>query len=584
MKYLNDTLNHPEPILACRFRALVSCASAKRIARALLGMESTNQVISFREPPRFFLRAWLDAFARRYPFISLVGVILVSNFAGSFFNFFYNTQLIVERDLSPEQRVVFWDQAAPLYNVIAYPLGASLMIAAVWPIASYLRRIRNGETVDHATLQDCQRRLINLPIVQLFLNMLCWLPGAFIFPYTIVGFSSTDDAQRIWFQFGISFGVSAVFTTVQTFFVVQAYLTAYLYPAFFHDTRPETIPGAKAIPFTLRLMMMWLAVAVMPLIALLAVALNVMQPSNRAQPDLTWFAIGLTVISAASGGGIFWLVGHDLWRWMHLQTQATEQIAKGNFDIRIDQPRPDEWGRLTNHFNDMATALNQAWESHETLGQLVSPEVRDQILRRMHGFEVNLQEITVLFVDIRGFTTRCSGADPARIGALLNRFLTLALQSIEEKGGYVNKFLGDGVMALFGATHPQHDHADLAVASARELLLRLCDLNAELITQGQAPLIVGIGIHTGPALVGCFGATVQNDKGQALMRREFTAIGETVNLCQRIEQLTKKCGGPILISEETRLRLLTTWILESVGPQDLAGSPVPMIVHKVGGG
>jgi adenylate cyclase len=547
-------------------------------------MEATNQVLRFRETPRFFLRAWLDAFARRCPFVSLVLVILVSNVAGSFFNFFYNTKLIVERDLNPGQRETFWNQAAPLYNVMAYPLCMSLLVCAIWPLVTFSRRLRRGDVVDRATLQDRQRRLVNLPIVQLCLNLFGWLPGAFIFPYTIVGFSNTEEAKKIWLQFGISFFVSAVFTTVQTFFVLQAYLTAYLYPDFFKDSRPEKVPGIILIPFNFRLVMMWFAVAVMPLVALLAVALNMSRPSDMDHPDLTWFALALTFLSAASGGGIFWLVGHDLWRWMHLQTRATEQIAQGNFDIRIDQPRPDEWGRLTNHFNDMATALNQAWESHETLGQLVSPEVRDQILRRSHGFEVHLQEITVFFIDIRGFTTRCAGADPARIGALLNRFLTLALQSIEEKGGYVNKFLGDGVMALFGAAHPQPDHADLAIASARELLARLCDLNAALTIEGETPLVVGIGIHTGPALVGCFGATVHNDKGQALMRREFTAIGETVNLCQRIEQLTKKCGGPILISEPTRKHSRNGWILECVGPQDLAGSPLPMIVHKVAAG
>ena len=229
----------------------------------------------------------------------------------------------------------------------------------------------------------------------------------------------------------------------------------------------------------------------------------------------------------------------------------------------------------------MAVALNQAWESHETLGQFVSPEVRDQILHRMHGFEVQLQEITVLFVDIRGFTARCAGESPERIGALLNRFLTLVLRSVEENAGYVNKFLGDGVMALFGATHPQDDHADLAIASARAMLDRLRELNDDLARQGEPPLVIGIGIHTGNALVGCFGAALHGDNGQPRMRREFTAIGETVNLCQRIEQLTKKCGGPILISDGTRLRLRGEWTLDCMVPQELHGSPQTMVVYKV---
>jgi adenylate cyclase len=443
--------------------------------------------------------------------------------------------------------------------------------------------LRRGDAVDPAFLQFCRRRLVNLPFIQLLLNPIAWVPGIVFFPWVVCAVGGSHNAGTIWIQFAVSFLVSTVFTTVQTFFIVQSFLTAYLYPDFFKDARPEAVPGIMSIPFSVRLVMLWFAVALMPLIALLVVALNFVG-DNENETVLYWLGPGLVAVSALSGGGIFWLVGRDLRRWIQLQTEATGEIAKGHYDIRIDHPRPDEWGTLTNHFNDMAVALNKAWESHETLGQLVSPEVRDQILHRMRGFEVEVQEITVLFVDIRGFTPRCAGESPQRIGALLNRFLTLALCSVEEKGGYVNKFLGDGVMALFGATHPQPDHADLAIASAREMLNRLQLLNAELAEQGQAPLVIGIGIHTGNALVGCFGAVLQGENGQPVMRREFTAIGETVNLCQRIEQLTKKCGGPILISACTRDRLQGGWTLDCVGPQEMAGAPEPMVVYRVGSG
>src|SRR5262249_32045171 len=155
------------------------------------------------------------------------------------------------------------------------------------------------------------------------------------------------------------------------------------------------------------------------------------------------------------------------------------------------------------------------------------------------------QEITVLFADIRGFTRRCSQETPERVRMLLNRYFALAVGAVKDragKGGYVSKFLGDGVMALFGAITPRSDHADLAVASALEMLRRLNAFNAELEAAGQAPLNVGVGIHSGPALVGCFGAQT---------RKELTAIGETVNLAQRLEQLSKTAGGPILISQRT---------------------------------
>jgi adenylate cyclase len=538
---------------------------------------SSPVVVRLGQAPRVFVQTRFDAFARRFPFTGLIGTILVSNMAGSFFNFFYNTQFIVPEILDENQRNAFWNIAVPLYNGIAYPLVAFFFFYLLWPLMRCLRLLRGDQKVDAVFLHFCRRRLVNFPVVQIVLTVLGWLPGAIFFPWTIVAFGGAHNAGLIWWQFFVSFVVSTVFTTVQTFFLVQAFLTAYWYPEFFKDARPEAITGIVSVPFNVRLMMLWGAIALMPLVAVLIVAVHI----PTAPEEFAASLVLLVILSAFSGGLIFTLVANDLRRWIGLQTNAMGEIATGNFDIRIDQPRPDEWGRLTNHFNDMATALNQAWESHETLGQLVSPEVRDEILHRMRGFEVHRQEITVLFVDIRGFTPRCAAETPERIGGLLNRFLTLALCSVEEKGGYVNKFLGDGVMALFGATRVQDDHADLALASALEMLDRLRDLNEELATQGQPPLVIGIGIHTGQALVGCFGAVLQANTGKPVMRREFTAIGETVNLCQRLEQLTKKCGGPILISDCTRRRLHGNWPLVSAGWQSLPGAAEPMLVHTL---
>jgi adenylate cyclase len=119
------------------------------------------------------------------------------------------------------------------------------------------------------------------------------------------------------------------------------------------------------------------------------------------------------------------------------------------------------------------------------------------------------------------------------------------------------------------------------VAAALELWERLERLNADLAKQGEAPLAVGVGIHTGPALVGCVGARLVLGGGGERMRREYTAIGETVNLCQRLEQLTKQCGGPILLSEATRRRLRRPAALAEVGPQAVPGFAETIVVYRV---
>src|ERR1019366_5744281 len=108
--------------------------------------------VAVSAPSRFFVRRWFDAFARRFPFVALVVVILISNLAGSFFNFFYNTLLIVQR-LSEKQTAAFWDLAAPIYNLVAYPLCFSILIFLMWPTMRCLGRLRRGEVIAPAHLQ-----------------------------------------------------------------------------------------------------------------------------------------------------------------------------------------------------------------------------------------------------------------------------------------------------------------------------------------------------------------------------------------------------------------------------------------------
>jgi adenylate cyclase len=287
------------------------------------------------------------------------------------------------------------------------------------------------------------------------------------------------------------------------------------------------------------------------------------------------------VVGVVSSAVIGAVTGRTLLSWMSAHAAATDQIAAGHYEHRIEEKRPGEFGRLTDRFNDMAADLARARLMHETFGQMVGPEVRDEILERYPGLGGEVEEVTVMFIDIRGFTSRSAGEPPERVVALLNRFFTLSFVAIQRHGGHVNKFLGDGLMALFGVPRACDDHADRAVAAALDLLAELAHMNDELRNEGLAPLVVGIGIHTGPALVGCIGATLSDVNGRQRMRKEFTAIGETVNLAQRVEQLTKKCCGPILLSDATRLRLHGVVALACLGPQELYGCKEQMTVHRV---
>jgi adenylate cyclase len=150
------------------------------------------------------------------------------------------------------------------------------------------------------------------------------------------------------------------------------------------------------------------------------------------------------------------------------------------------------------------------------------------------------QKITVLFADIRGFTALSEKENPEKVVGLLNRFFTAMSEIIFEHGGTLDKYIGDGLMALFGAPTASEEDALNAVKAAVTMQKRLASLNDELRTEGYGQVSMGIGLHTGEATVGYIGSE---------KRSEYTAIGDTVNLASRLE--SNAAGGQILMSEAT---------------------------------
>ena len=179
------------------------------------------------------------------------------------------------------------------------------------------------------------------------------------------------------------------------------------------------------------------------------------------------------------------------------------------------------------------------------LGQYVSPIVLSTVLDRYVDFlraEVGSRvRLTIMFADIRGFTALSERLPPEDVVRLLNRYFGAMADAIFAAQGTLDKFIGDAIMAFWGAPIAQPDHADRALAAAFDMRRRLDALNAELSIQGRATLAIGIGIHTGEAILGNIGSEKKLD---------YTAIGDNVNLASRLEGLTKQYDRPILVSGE----------------------------------
>jgi adenylate cyclase len=237
--------------------------------------------------------------------------------------------------------------------------------------------------------------------------------------------------------------------------------------------------------------------------------------------------------------------------------------------------RVDEFGSLIGQFNRMVTELRDKEQLRRTFGAHVGRKAADEILARDPGVGGIEQEITVVFVDIRSFTARAAHLPPQQTVGLLNQFLAEMVAVVEgEHGGMINQFLGDGFMALFGVGSDPQNHADQAMAAAQSMLRQLEQLNVEFEKRGHPSLAIGIGINTGPAIVGSIGSPE---------RMEFTSIGTTVNVASRIESLNKMLGTTLLISKSTRDALQHPTSLEALPPQPVKGVDQPVEVFTVVG-
>lgn len=271
----------------------------------------------------------------------------------------------------------------------------------------------------------------------------------------------------------------------------------------------------------------------------------------------------ITLIIALIGG---WYLARRQTQSLQDLHQGVKEIGKGDLTKRIDILSNDEFGELAKDINTMATKLQERERLQLSFARYVSKHVMDSIL--VSDGQIKLtgerKKITVLFSDIRQFTHISERYKPEQIVKYLNEYFSVMVEIIFRNQGVLDKFIGDGMMVEFGVPLDDNLQELHAIQTAIEMRQGLKELCAKWKREGRniPEIDIGIGIHTGMAVIGNIGSE---------KRFEYTAIGDTVNIAARIEQLTKELKAPILISQSAVNAIKDKFEFKELGVQTIRG-------------
>ncbi len=277
--------------------------------------------------------------------------------------------------------------------------------------------------------------------------------------------------------------------------------------------------------------------------------------------------IGLALAVAGALLGLF--ISRGITRGIENVSAAMALVQRDDLTARVDENIGDlEVKQMARSFNTMVAGLAQA---HHAFARYVSRQVAEDILSGQIPVQLSgeRRRVTVLFADLREFTPLSSELPPEQVVELLNQYFALLVDAVFKQGGTIDKFIGDALMAVFNAPNAIGAHELAAVNAAVQMRAAIRQLNAKRVTAGAKPLRVGIGVHTGDVVAGNIGSPD---------RMDYTVIGDTVNVTQRIESATKTLFGSrraqdvvVLCSEQVVEVTVGAAVFEPIGSFELKG-------------
>ena len=388
--------------------------------------------------------------------------------------------------------------------------------------------------------------VFNYPMRNLSYSLIGWLAAALFVPLAQLVFYDLQ-AKAFIHVFLVTFFIGGSMSMAVSFFISDS-LTRRFIPQLFPDGDFSGVKTRFRLKIYLKIVIALWITAIFPLFlqrifsqAYLELSrLGELTPAITAQYEtLERFLLFLSVFFAVLFSIYFSRnIGRPL---LHL-SGVFQTVARGELNITLPVRSDDEIGILESGFNHMLKGLVERERIKEIFGKYVSAQVRDTILQQNPSLGGQRKDTTILFSDIRRFTDLSEQIEASELVAFLNGFFSGMVEVITLHQGYVDKFIGDAVMAVFDTLPGSNGHAERAVRAGLGMLSQLELFNESRKNQGLASIEIGIGINTGEVVAGNIGS---HD------RMEYTVIGEAVNIASRIESLSKNYQTKLLITEAT---------------------------------
>jgi adenylate cyclase len=421
----------------------------------------------------------------------------------AYFRFLYPAEAAGELNDANLNLVVFGSYLAAMI-LLALPLNALLLRRAVEWV-----RLDNPPT-------DRQRKLLfNLPLAETLSAFVSWVGAAVLFGLV------NQDVQRI----SVGIALAGIVTCTLLYLLLEGHFR----PLFALALAGADLPADRrdVLP---RLVLAWMLGSGIPLVAIGLSPL--ISPGPLDSNRLGWIAM----ISFLAGGLVMVVAARSVARPLNRVRTALREIEQGSLDVHVPVDDLGELGRLAEGVNDMVAGIREREELRDLFNRQVGQAGLADL--SLAGFEPGssgeIREVTVLFVDLRGYTRYAETHEPEQVVAMLNQFFRVVVAVVNREGGWVNKFEGDAALCLFGAPQDQPDHADRALRTAMSLPHEL--------RQTDGLLKAGIGVASGEVIAGFVGTAE---------RFEYTVIGDVVNLASRLCDVAKNTRSGVLASESS---------------------------------